>query len=206
MRRPAFVTRSRAWWVDARWLCPASSRSMPSSFTTSSAFSCRPIGRPRIPSSLTGKREQRVMRDQHLEVALRRFREMLADEIALLRIDPPVLDRQRPRGVEPEHRHALHPVPRAKRVIDILLVACKRRQKTAEHVVQRHVVIARHRQHFVTRVAQMLEEFARLLILLGLRPLGEIAADDDEVGGCGVHLGKNGRDDSVVMRAEVEVG
>ena len=54
-----------------------------------------------------------------------------------------------------------------KRVVDVAPVARQRRQEAAQHVVQRDVVIAGHAEHVMTRVAQPLEEGARLLELLG---------------------------------------
>ena len=52
------------------------------------------------------KREQRMVRHQDAERFLGRARERVADELDLVLVDAPVLERQRPRGVDPEHRDA----------------------------------------------------------------------------------------------------
>jgi hypothetical protein len=54
--------------------------------------------------------------------------------------------------------------------------------------------------------AQSFEELARLFELLCPRSLGEVAADDDQVGLELVHLRVNGLDQLVVVRSEMEVG
>jgi hypothetical protein len=58
----------------------------------------------------------------------------------------------------------------------------------------------------VSRVAQPLEEPACLLELLGARSLGEIAADDDEVGFLLVHALGDRIHEVRLVRAEMEVG
>lgn len=67
-------------------------------------------------------------------------------------------------------------------------------------------MIAGHREHVVTGVAKPLEKGAGLFELAGSRPLGKIAADDDEVG---VHC-RNGPlkrvDEQRLVRAEMKVG
>ena len=49
-------------------------------------------------------------------------------------------------------------VKRAQVVVDVAAVAGQRRQEAAQHVVERDVVIARHAEHVMARVAQPLEE------------------------------------------------
>ena len=61
-------------------------------------------------------------------------------------------------------------------------IAGQRRQEAAKHVVERHVVVARHAEHLVAGVAKPLEEVAGFRELLGPGALREVAADDDEVG------------------------
>ena len=47
------------------------------------------------------EREQRMMSDENAQRFARRAREGLADELDLVLVDPPVLERQRARGVDP---------------------------------------------------------------------------------------------------------
>ena len=49
-----------------------------------------------------------------------------------------------------------------RRVVDEAPVARQRRQEAAQHVVQRHVVIAGHAEHLVAALAQPFEELAGL--------------------------------------------
>jgi hypothetical protein len=53
--------------------------------------------------------------------------------------------------------------------------------------------------------AQSFEELTRLFELLCPRSLGEVAADDDEVGLELVHLRVDGIDEAVIMRTEMKV-
>ena len=66
-------------------------------------------------------------------------------------------------------------------------------------------MIARHRQHLVPGIAQPRQEAPGLLKLLDTRALGEVAADDDEVGRGGIHLALHRGHDRLVMRAEMQV-
>jgi hypothetical protein len=67
---------------------------------------------------------------------------------------------------------------RAVFVGDVALVAVERLHEASEHVVQGNVVIARHHD---LRAGQGVEEGARLLELLALRTLGQVAGNDDDV-------------------------
>ena len=67
-------------------------------------------------------------------------------------------------------------------------------------------MVAGHAEHLVARLAQRFEESARLLELLGPGALGEIAADDDEVGPMHLQPGFGRRHDLLVVSAEMEVG
>ena len=67
-------------------------------------------------------------------------------------------------------------------------------------------MVARHAKHVMAGLAQPIEEGARVLELLGPRALGEIAADDNQVGFVGVDPFLNRLDQLGVVRAEVEVG
>ena len=93
-----------------------------------------------------------------------------------------------------------------KRLVDIAAIARERRQEAPKHIVERHVMIAGHAEHFMARLAQPLEELARLLELLGSGALGEVAADDDEVGLELVDAPLDGVDQSLVVGAEMEIG
>src|SRR5215218_8518785 len=109
-------------------------------------------------------------------------REGLADELHLVVADPPVLEGQRTGRVDPEHGDAGHLDEWAQSLVDEAAIAGERRKETAEHIVERHVVIAGNADHFVAALAEPLEELAGFLELLGPRALGEVPADYDEVG------------------------
>ena len=66
-------------------------------------------------------------------------------------------------------------------------------------------MIARNAEHLMPGMLQPLEETACLLELLGLRALGEIAADDDEVGLQLIDAVLDGLDQALVMRAKMQV-
>ena len=95
---------------------------------------------------------------------------------------------------------------RAQALVDEPPVASQRRQEAAQHVVQRDVVIAGHAEHLMAALAQPLEELARFPELLGPGALGEVAADDDQVGLQLVDLPFDRLDQPRVMRAEMKVG
>jgi hypothetical protein len=67
-------------------------------------------------------------------------------------------------------------------------------------------VIARDGEHIVALVTEPFEEPARLLELLGLGALGQIAADDDEIGICPIDLLLDCLDHLGIVRSEMEVG
>jgi hypothetical protein len=67
-------------------------------------------------------------------------------------------------------------------------------------------MVAGHGQHFMTLAPQPLEEFACILELVGSRPLGEIAGDDDQVGLQLVDPLFDTIDQLLVMGAEMKVG
>ncbi len=66
-------------------------------------------------------------------------------------------------------------------------------------------MIAGDAKHFVARLAQPVEKGAGVLELLGSRALGEVAADDDEIGLELVSLALNRLDQVFVMRAEMQI-
>ena len=152
------------------------------------------------------QREQRMVSDDDAHRLARRARECFADELDLVLVDASVLEGQRPRGVDAEHRDAGKLDERAQGLVDEAAVAGERRQEAAQHVVERNVVVAGNSEHLVTAVAQPLEELARLAELLGPRALGEVAADDDEVGLQLVDLAVDRFDQPLVVGAEMEVG
>ena len=78
----------------------------PASAIASSASSCRPIALPSSGPSPTGSANIGWWVTRIRGTAWIGPRERLADEIHLLVADPAVLEGQRPRGVDPEHRRA----------------------------------------------------------------------------------------------------
>ena len=132
-------------------------------------------------------------------------RESLADELDLLLVDAPVLEGQRARGVDAEHRHSRKLDEGAQRLVDESAVAGERREEAAQHVVQRNIVVAGHADHLVAAVAQPFEELAGLAELLGPRALGEVAADYDQVGLQRIDLGIDGFHQPLVMGPEVQI-
>jgi hypothetical protein len=117
----------------------------------------------------------------------------------------PILEGERARGVDAEHRDAGQFDERAQGVVDEPAVAGERGEETAEHVVKRHIVIARNPEHVVAALAQSVEKFAGVAKLLGPRTLGEVTADDDEVRFQFVDLPIDGLDQPLVVGAEMEV-
>src|SRR3954463_7711944 len=113
-----------------------------------------------------------MVRNQHPRGVRIGARKGFANELDLLVADAPVLERERARGVDPEHSDALELEERAKRLVNEPPVARQRREETAEHVVKRHVMIAGHAKPLVIRLAQPLEEMAGLFELLGPCALG----------------------------------
>ena len=67
-------------------------------------------------------------------------------------------------------------------------------------------MVARNTQHLMTFCLQPLKEAARLAKLVGPRPLGEIAGDDDQVGLQLVDPLFDAIDQLLVMGAEMKVG
>jgi len=152
------------------------------------------------------QREQGVMGDQHAHRVGRRSRKGLAAELDLVPVDPPVLESQRPRSVDPKHRHAGQFDEGAKALVDESAVPRQRRQEAAKHVVKRHVMVAGDAKHLVPVVAQALEEMAGFAELLGSGPLGEVATDHDEARLQRAQLGFDRFDQRLIVRTEVQVG
>src|SRR3954466_10510049 len=67
-------------------------------------------------------------------------------------------------------------------------------------------MVAGHTKHFMAALAQPFEEATRLLELLGTGALGEVAADDDQVGLEYVDRPLDAFDQPLVVSAEMEVG
>ena len=67
-------------------------------------------------------------------------------------------------------------------------------------------MVSGHPEHLVPMIAQAVEEIASIAELLGTRALGEVAADDDEVGLELIDLPFDRLDQPLVMGAEMEVG
>ena len=124
----------------------------------------------------------------------------------LLLVNPPVLEGQRASGVDPEHSYAGKLDERAQGLVDEAAVAGERREKTAEDVIQRHVMVAGNAEHLVAAFTQPLEKLAGLAKLLGPGALGEVAADDDEVGLELVDLPLDRFHQLFVMGAKMQVG
>ncbi len=89
--------------------------------------------------------------------------------------------------------------------VDETPVARKRRQESAQNVVERHIVVAGNAKHFVAGMLEPFEEPARIAELLGAGALREIAADDDEVGLQLVDPFLDSFNQPLVMGAEMQV-
>src|SRR3546814_1462462 len=72
-------------------------------------------------------------------------------------VDPPILDRQRPRRVEAQYRDRVILEKRAEVIADITLVPAQRRSEAARKIIERNVVIARNDQQFHARRPQPVE-------------------------------------------------
>ena len=132
-------------------------------------------------------------------------RETLLDQPHLGAVDPPVLDRQRSGGVDPEHGDLLVLEPGAEIVGNIGLVSVQRRGEAANDIVERNVVIARNGQDLVPGRAQAVEPGRGLPELVDPRALGEIAADDDQIGLLLFQPGLRRRHDLWIVGAEMNV-
>ena len=97
------------------------------------------------------QREQGVVGDQDAGLFRRHGAETLLDQPHLGVVDPPVPERQRPGGVDPEHGNLLVLEPGAEIVRDIGLVPMQRRGEAADDIVEGNVVIAGDGQHLVAR-------------------------------------------------------
>ncbi len=70
--------------------------------------------------------------------------EALFDHLHLVMIDAPVLDRQRTGRVDAQDRDLFILIPGAKLIADIAFVAFQGGGETADHVIERHVMVARN--------------------------------------------------------------
>jgi hypothetical protein len=99
-------------------------------------------------------REERMMRYENSGFGRCHCRKAFPNHRDLVMIDPPVLDRQRSRGVDPEHCDVVIFEPRAEVIVDISFIPVERRSKTCEHVIQRHIMITGDLQNREARSAK----------------------------------------------------
>lgn len=126
-------------------------------------------------------REQGVMRNENPDLAWRDRTEALLHEADLLLVDAPILERERARGVEAQHRDLTIFEPRAEDIVDVVPIALQRCSETSYNIVERYVVIAGHQKKGMACRTQSLEIVRRRLKLMRARALREVARNDDEV-------------------------
>src|SRR5690348_201149 len=146
-----------------------------------------------------------MMRHEHPEGFARRPRKGLTDKGDLLLVDPSVLESQRARGVDAKYCEAGKLDEWTQIFVDESAVPRERGEEPAEHIVERHVVIAGNAKHLVTGILKPFEEAARLLELLCPGALREVAADDDEIGFQLIDASPDSLHQALIMRAEVQV-
>ena len=165
-----------------------------------------PDGFAQFAALADGHGEQRMMGDQDASLVRRYRREAVAKHVHLVMIDPPVLDRQRPRGVDAQDRDFGILVEGTEIMADIAAIAAQRRHEAAHDIVERHVMIARHDQRLEPRGVQATKPGGGLAELVDASALGEVAADDHQVGLALLQPGGGGVDDLGIVRAEMDVG
>jgi len=133
---------------------------------------------------------------------VRQRREARAHALELRTVDAAVLERERTRAVQPEHGDL--PVDERGLEIgaDVAAVLVQRARKAREHVMQRHVVVARHDD---ARGRERVEERARRDELRAARALGQVAGHRDDVRPDRVDRGDQRRHERGIDAAEVQV-
>src|SRR5205085_3146636 len=111
--------------------------------------------------------KKRMVRHQHSHRIGRRPREGFADECDLIAADAPILEGQRPRGVDAKDYNFWQLDERAQGLIDEAPISCQRRQEAPKHVVKRDIMVSRNTEHFMPALAQPFEKLACLMKLLG---------------------------------------
>jgi len=131
--------------------------------------------------------------------------EPLTNKLHLLDVDTAILDRQRPGGVDAQYRGFVRFHPGAKILRNMALVTAKRRGKPPDHVIEGHVMIARHDEQFQPVIAQRGQVIGGIPELAFARALGQVPADDHEIGLSFLQPVDRCRDDVAIIGAEMNV-
>src|SRR3546814_12762964 len=94
------------------------------------------------------------MGDEDARLFRRDRREAGAKHVHLVMVDPPILDRQRPRRVEAQYRDRVILEKRAEVIADITLVPAQRRSEAARKNIERKAVIPRTDRSETRRVGE----------------------------------------------------
>jgi hypothetical protein len=145
-----------------------------------------------------------VVGDDRFERILGHLAEHPPDLRHLLDRDPAVLAREAPCRVETEHRQLIvaKEAGRVSGRLNVLLVFGERREKAGEHIVKRHVVVARDDQ---LRLGDAVEKAPRFGEFGLPRALREVAAQRHHVRFVLAQAGQEALDDRALMTAEMEV-
>jgi hypothetical protein len=143
-----------------------------------------------------------MVRHQHVQ-ASGADRAEPADALDLLDRDPALLPARGARGVEAEHREPVVEMGRRQVVGDQLPVAVQRAEDAPHDVVERDVVVARHRQ---PGRGQPVEEAPGGLELRAPGALREVAGDDHQGRGSGGQVREHRLLEGGVDTPEVQVG
>jgi hypothetical protein len=120
-------------------------------------------------------------------------------------IDPAILDSERPRGIDTENGDLVIFKPRAKIVANVALIAPQRRDEPTENVIERNIVVSRDYENREAGSPQPVEIGGCFAKLGDSSTLGQITADDDEIGLTLLKPGLGRANDPGIIRAEVKV-
>jgi hypothetical protein len=82
-------------------------------------------------------------------------------------------------GVDADHQHVVVAIDRLELLAEVLLVAAEGIENALPDAVERHVVVAGHRESRHLHGDHAVDECAGLAELLRLGPLGQVSGDDD---------------------------
>ena len=148
-----------------------------------------------------GQRRERMVGDEHAQATVAGGREPALERVDVGAGDTAVRGRGA-RGVDAPHHEHVVDVRWRQVVVDHPAVAPKRREESADEVIQRHVVVAGHHQ---PRRGQLVEEAASSRELRSARALRQVAGDDDQMWPVARDGCRKGLDEGRLYTAEVQV-
>ena len=152
-----------------------------------------------------GQFKQGVVGHQDARLAGRYAPEPLANELHLVLVDPAILERQRPGGIDSQYGGFVGFHPGAQILGNIAFITAKRRPKPPDHVIEGNVMIAGNDQQSKPVVPQRAQIIGGIAKLALARALGQVTADDDEIGLFFLQPVDRRRDDIRVICAKMNV-